>query len=309
MTGFAADWLALREPVDRCARSAPVLAATRLWADRRATPGCALRVVDLGAGTGGNLRCLAPHLSAPQAWTLVDDDPGLLALARRAGRHGRIAAMRGDGSLRVRAIACDLAATRSLTETVRGGQLITASALFDLTSAAWCRRLVREIARPGVALHAALTYDGRIAIDPADPFDDMIRHLFNRHQRRGKRFGSALGPAAAPVLARQAAASGAIVLGGRSDWRLGRGRTRLIEALLADWAAAAREMLPEQGRDIDAWGMRRRRLMEAGQLRVVVGHLDLLAIWPERRRRGTTGSEACRPVSSTPPSSSDTGCS
>jgi hypothetical protein len=75
MTGFAADWLALREPVDRCARSAPVLAATRLWADRRATPGCALRVVDLGAGTGGNLRCLAPYLSAPQAWTLVDDDP------------------------------------------------------------------------------------------------------------------------------------------------------------------------------------------------------------------------------------------
>jgi hypothetical protein len=283
MTGFSADWLALREATDRRSRSASVLAATRLWADRRATPGCALRVVDLGAGTGGNLRYLAPHLTASQAWTLVDDDLQLLALAERAGRRGSIASKRGDGTLRVRAIACDLAAARSLSDTVRGGQLITASALFDLTSEAWCRRLVRSIARPEVALHAALTYDGRIAIEPPDPFDGTIRHLFNRHQRRGKGFGPALGPAAARVLARLAAASGAIVLGGRSDWHLGCGRTRLIEALLAGWAAAAWEMLPEQAREIDAWVMRRRRLTEAGQLKVVVGHRDLLAIWPGKR--------------------------
>ena len=280
MTGFPADWLALREPADRRARSARVLAATRLWADRRTTPGCALRVVDLGAGTGANLSYLAPHLAAPQTWTLVDNDPGLLALARYAGRRGRIATMRGNGSLRVRAIARDLAVTHSLTEMVRGGQLITASALFDLTSAAWCRRLVRAIARPGVALHAALTYDGRIAIQPADPLDGMIRHLFNGHQHRGKGFGVALGPRAAPVLARVAAASGAIVIGGRSDWLLGCGQTRLIEALLTAWTNAAREMLPEQARNVDAWGMRRRRLMEVGRLRVVVGHLDLLATWP-----------------------------
>lgn len=280
MTGFAADWLALREQADQRARSAPVLAATRLWAGRRATPGCALRIIDLGAGTGANLRCLAPHLSAPQAWTLVDDDPGLLALAQHAGRRGRIAAMRGDGSLRVRAIAHDLAATHSLTETVRGKQLITASALFDLTSSAWCRRLVRAIARPGVALYAVLTYDGRITIEPADPLDGMIRQLFNGHQHRGKGFGTALGPRAAPVLARVAAASGAIVIAGRSDWRLGRGETRLIEALLTAWTTGAREMLPEQARNFEAWGMRRWRLMEAGRLRVVVGHLDLLAVWP-----------------------------
>jgi hypothetical protein len=282
MSEFSAEWLALREPADRRARSAPVLAATRLWADRHTTPGCALHVVDLGAGTGANVRCLAPHLSAPQAWTLVDADSGLLDLARRAGRRGRIAAMHGDGSLRVRAMSGDLAATRSLTEALRGGQLITASALFDLTSAAWCGRLLREIARPGVALHAALTYDGRIAIEPADTLDGMVRHLFNRHQRLGKGFGAALGPRAAPMLARVAAASGAIVIAGRSDWRLSRGERRLIEALLGAWTTAAREMLPEQARNIDAWGARRR--LDAGRLRVVVGHVDLLAVWPGKRR-------------------------
>jgi hypothetical protein len=98
------------------------------------------------------------------------------------------------------------------------------------------------------------------------------------------------------VLTRLAAASGAIVLGGRSDWRLGRGQKRLIDALLAGWAAAAREVLPEKGREIDTWVMRRRRLMQAEQLRVVVGHRDLLAIWPARAgsRAGTL--EAYRAV-------------
>jgi hypothetical protein len=43
-------------------------------------------------------------------------------------------------------------------------------------------------------------------------------------------------------------------------------------------------MLPEQAREIDAWVMRRRRLMQAGLLKVVVGHRDLLAIWPGKRR-------------------------
>ncbi len=124
MTGFPADWLALREPADRRARSAPVLAVTRLWASRRGTPGCACRVVDLGAGTGTNLRCLAPHLSAPPASTLVDENPGLLDLAQRAGRRGRIAASAAT-VLQGRAIGRDLAATHSLTEMVRGGQLIT----------------------------------------------------------------------------------------------------------------------------------------------------------------------------------------
>jgi SAM-dependent methyltransferase len=283
MTGFSAGWLALREPADQRSRSVPVLAATRLWADRCATSGCALRVVDLGAGTGSNLRCLAPHLVAPQAWTLIDHDANVLALAERALGRGRLAAMRADGSLRVRAITCDLARARLLEETVRGAQLVTASALFDLTSEAWCRRLVRAIARPGMALCAALTYDGRIMIEPADPFDGTVLRLFNRHQRLCKGFGPALGPTAGQVLAGLAAASGAIVVGGRSNWRLGCSRTRLIEALLAGWAAAAREMLPGKAREINAWAMRRRTLIEARQVRVIVGHRDLLAIWPGER--------------------------
>ena len=280
MTGFAAEWLAVREAADWQARSPEVLAAAGRWADRLATRGGTLRVLDLGAGTGGNLRCLSPHLPGRQAWTLVDDDPRLLALARLPPPRGCIVPMRNRDGLEVRHVVRDLASAGSLADIVAGVHLITASALFDLVSEAWCRRLIHEVASPYAALLAALTYDGRIALHPEDAFDPDMRALFNRHQRRDKGFGPALGPTAATMLARLAAATGARVVVGRSDWRLGRGEEALLQALLGGWATAAREMQPEQAAAIEAWASRRLDQSSAGSLRVFVGHLDVLAIWP-----------------------------
>ena len=78
MTGFSADWLALREPADRRARNSGLLAAlvARLAGRRE------VAVIDLGCGTGSNLRACAPQLPARQEWRLVDLDPALLAAAR-----------------------------------------------------------------------------------------------------------------------------------------------------------------------------------------------------------------------------------
>jgi hypothetical protein len=45
-------------------------------------------------------------------------------------------------------------------------------------------------------VYAALTYQGRAALDPAEPFDLEMIAAVNRHQRRNKGFGPALGPEA-----------------------------------------------------------------------------------------------------------------
>lgn len=284
MSGFAPEWLAKREAADQGARSQLVLQETRRWAERRAAGSNTLRVLDLGAGTGANLRCLVPYLPCPQTWTLVDDDRRLLASPVFDGKCGPITPMLRTGALRVRAIEQDLAST-SLEELLCGAELITASALFDLVSEAWCRRLVRYIARPGAALLAALTYDGRVVLDPVHPFDPTIRALFNRHQRRNKGFGPALGPAAARTVARLAAAAGARVVVARSDWRLGRSETALLQTLLREWATAASEIEPEQTCAVESWAALRLEQTRAGLLSVVVGHLDVLAIWPGKPRR------------------------
>ena len=56
MSGFSAEWLALREPIDARARAAELILPLSTW---RANTG-RIRVLDLAAGTGTNLRFLVP---------------------------------------------------------------------------------------------------------------------------------------------------------------------------------------------------------------------------------------------------------
>src|SRR5688572_7732032 len=71
------EWLRLREPADAEARSAEL--AERL---REHLPaGAPLVVHDLGGGTGGMGRWLAPRLRGPQHWVVHDRDADLLELA------------------------------------------------------------------------------------------------------------------------------------------------------------------------------------------------------------------------------------
>ena len=88
MSGFDPAWLSLREPVDHRSRNAALLEAVAArFAGRDA-----IAVVDLGCGTGSNLRALAASLPRRQSWRLVDRDPALLGAARE-----RLAAW-ADGS-------------------------------------------------------------------------------------------------------------------------------------------------------------------------------------------------------------------
>jgi hypothetical protein len=274
MTGFSAEWLALRETADGRAAAPVVLAALRRWARARPMDGEPLRVIDLGAGTGSTLRRLAPILPGRQSWLLVDDDARLLAQA------DAVVSNRGAfQQVRVRAAVRDLAAPGVLRTLLRDIDLVTASALFDLASASWCASLMRTIARPGCAIYAALIFDGQIVLDPADPFDPVLCRLFNAHQRRDKGFGPALGPVAARALIRLAAAHGAAIRVARSGWQLGPSDRALLEPMLAHWAQAASEMQPVQRAAVEAWADRRLRQAEAGMLCARVGHVDLLATW------------------------------
>lgn len=255
MSGFDAAWLALREPTDHAARSASL--AARFAAAQGPEP----YVVDLGAGSGSNLRYLAPLLPPAQRWLLVDHDPALLAAAAaRSGATGNVACR-----------ALDLA--RELPA-VPGRTGVTASALLDLTSAAWLDELARWSGDAPMLM--ALSVDGRLAWQPADPDDDAIRRHFFAHQRADKGFGTALGPDATTHLARRLEAAGRQVFLEPSDWRLGAEQAPLLAATLDGMVAAVAEIA---GAAAGArWAALRRRQLAAGELRLTVGHVDLLAL-------------------------------
>jgi hypothetical protein len=74
--------------------------------------------------------------------------------------------------------------------------LVAASALLDLVSYSWLKRLAIEVVVRGLPFYAALSYNGQVTFEPSDLLDAPITAVSN-HQRRDKGLEPALGPDAA----------------------------------------------------------------------------------------------------------------
>ena len=284
---FSADWLALREPLDAVSRAASLEATRKLLAPAQSRNG-SLNVIDLGAGTGANLRYLAPLLGGSQEWLLVERDPLLLAALRDRMRDwavlhdfqiidsGERYAVRGAHfECSVRSVALNLA-TQLDQLPLSEDTLVTASALLDLVSERWLQDLAECTARVGATVWFALTYDGRIECSPSEAEDAEVRELFNSHQLTNKGFGAALGPRAGPTAEQMFAAKGYRTWCAPSDWRIRPDQATLQQALLQGWFDAACEMAAGRTVALRSWLVRRQQHVDAGRSELLIGHTDML---------------------------------
>ena len=262
-----ADWLALREDADAAARSDALARAVAA----RLPPGAPARVLDLATGTGSNIRYLAPRLSGDQRWVAADRDRVLLARVPPEVRGPSFAA-----HVETRAIDLGRPGDPAIPLLLNGHHLVTASALLDLVSDRWLRALAALCRASGAIVLFALTYTGESACEPAEPEDDLIRRLMNRHQRASDHgFGTAAGPDALDCAIRAFAEAGYDMQRERSDWRLLPEHRALQSELVEGWALAAREIAPEHAATIAGWRSRRLAHVEAGRSRITVGHEDI----------------------------------
>lgn len=283
MTAFSASWLALRETADLAARASQLL--DRLERRFAGRPHC--HVCDIGAGTGASVFAFAKRLPARQHWTLIDHDAALLRTA-----HNRLAACGRAGSTAA-SPACDTVdllldgrrltidfMTRDLAAVDRlwpqPVDLITASALLDLTSDYWIDALAQAAAEQGACVLATLTFDGDVLFTPHHPDDGAVRTAFAAHQKGEKGFGPAAGAAAAGILARSLEKRGYAVATAASPWRLGEDDRDLIGAFISGMASAVAETATLPPSRLDAW--RRHRAGSVTALRV--GHVDVFATPP-----------------------------
>jgi len=263
MSGFDPAWLSLREPVDHRSRNAALLEAVAArFAGREA-----IAVVDLGCGTGSNLRALAPLLDGRQRWRLVDHDPALLSAAK-AGISAEVAARQ----IEVAFVQADLS-TELDPVLGDGPDLVTAAALFDLVSAEFIDRFAAAVTERRAAFYTVLSYDGTERWEPPHPADAAIHGAFLRHQTRDKGFGPAAGPAATQALVSAFLGRGYRIATGDSPWVLGPEDAALMAANASGIAQAARETGEVNDGDVDAWLVARRTATAC-----IIGHQDLLAV-------------------------------
>jgi hypothetical protein len=258
---FDAHWLGLRESVDHRSRDAEMTARLAEAGEARAWS----RLVDLGGGTGSNVRYLSSRLPWADEWVVVDHDVDLL---------GKIRPLEGGD---VRIVVGDLAVEGIAA--ARRADVVTASALLDLVSRAWLESLGQALADRACGVLFTLSYDGSVAWGDEDADDRFALEAVNLHQRRDKGLGAALGPDAAPVARAVLEAVGFTCTLASAPWVLtGRRDASLALHLLKGWAEAAKETEPLAASRLDAWATRREASIRSGAYELRVGHLDLLAL-------------------------------
>jgi hypothetical protein len=260
MSGFSADWLALREPVDHRSISPLVRDAVRKWVGPRKQ----IDIIDLGCGSGSNLRGLAPYLPAAQRWRLVDWDQALLD-------HARTAIVATGKEIDVSFEQADLMKDYAHVLDKPAG-LITAAAFFDLVSVQWIADFCEALAQRRLPLYTVLTYNGEEEWAPAHPHDVAMLAAFHAHQQSDKGFGPAAGPGAIEALRKALEAQDYTVIIDESPWRMDRGDARLIAELAAGTAQAAVES-GQVSESIAAEWLVARRNAETCR----IGHVDLFA--------------------------------
>ena len=285
MSGFSAQWLGLREPVDHRSRNQAlqVQVINYLAQVKTVYPG-SVHVTDLGSGTGSNLRALAPHLNLIQYWTLVDYDQTLLHIARStllAWADSEIESAETSSTtiknLSIRKLNKTIIVKFKCVDLLNDYQavlnepsdLITAAAFFDLVAKPWLTKFCASLSKP---LYTVLTYDGNEKWNPPELIDADILKAFHQHQRTDKGFGSALGPTASECLQSLLRDQQFTTVCAPSPWILNHQDSALIQQLSIGTAEAVREMATLAVTAVNQWEQSR---MHAS--RCEIGHIDVFS--------------------------------
>ncbi len=284
--GFSEAWLTLREPADHAARSQLLDTQLASWTSQFST----LRIVELGAGTGSNLRYLMPKLGHDQQWHLLDNDANLLnhlpeILNTWADGHQASVTLH-DRQLHIEHNTFSATVSTQVLNLaddldqipLDNVNLITASALLDLTSAPWLDQLANLTMQHKCGCLFVLSYDGRIQWHPTLENDKQVSELLNQHQLNDKGFGLALGPAAADYFARALETQGRQITRQESDWAIDQQSQALQHAIVDGWAAAATEQDNSAETIISQWHALRKQAINDKISSLAVGHIDVLSL-------------------------------
>lgn len=267
MSGFSASWLRLREAADHRSRDRGLVASLLSYLGNSEH----ITLLDLGCGSGSNLRALAPNLPMSQHWHLVDHNPALLDAAReeidRWLPNANVTEL--SHSFETADLTADL--DRLFDRSVY--DIVTAAALFDLVSERWISEFVPYLAKQEAVFYTTLIYNGEMSWTPVHEDDKAMLAAFNIHQQTDKGFGMAAGPLAGGLLAKKLIDAGYRVELRQSPWRLGPDDRQLMVENAKGIAQAVQETGLVDEVHLTSWLESRAELTGCE-----IGHVDLLAL-------------------------------
>lgn len=267
------DLQLLKEAADRRAKNSDVSDAVTGWFEARTS----LNVLDLRAGTGANLRALAPILPPDQAWTLYCASAEEELAARDYIVRWAPAARSTEDGLSIDRQGQVIAVRFKQHDVVAAGgalaepppSLVVIDDDLMRYSAAVIRKLVAFLADRRSVMYARLVYDGRLKLQPHHAADGAFTAALHRSLMRDSGHGEALGPLAVNTLGEQLRLSDYSVIEGPSPLHLRAAEAPLIRAIQKDLAEAQRAVAKGHDKMIDTWLARPRTTLEISQTDLV----------------------------------------
>lgn len=249
-----------------------------------------IQIVDLGSGTGANVRHYLEQFPQNQTWFCVEEDDALktmfwqnmVQLAEADGyayqlSDNQIKMEKPGHWIEIHFVEGNLMQVDNLVDLLRT-DLILANAVFDLFSQKQFEELIQTISHHSLSLLFTLNYEG-MKFFPVEKEDAYYIDQYNAHMQRPQDFGKGMGPDASQLMEQALHASLAEVKKGESNWEIEVEDGKMLHYLLGffedalgDWWATEAEKMAFLG-----WVAHKRQLIDQQQLDAVVHHQDVLA--------------------------------
>jgi len=249
-----------------------------------------VQIVDLGSGTGANLRYYVEQFPQDQTWFCVEEDIALkvpfweqvqkmaLDLDYAIEHEGvRMKLTKPGHEVLIHFVHGNLLKVGELVDLLRT-DLVLANAVFDLFSKEQFTGLVQVLSHHSLSLLFTLNYAG-MDFSTATDADDHYIEQYNAHMQREQAFGRGMGPASSREMEAVLKEALAQVEVGESLWQIGSQEQAMMSYLLgffdgalSDWWVKEAERLAFQN-----WLSEKKKHVAEKALSAEVYHLDILA--------------------------------
>ena len=250
-----------------------------------------LKIVDIGSGTGANVRYYFDKIPHAQEWTLIEQSTYLLeecrhSLSAFAQEHNYSWQAQGDAFLltdteektaTIKLVPGRLEHIEQLTD-LPHTDVVTANAVFDLLSFEQFDALVSTLARHDVCLLATLNYY-ETSFLPFSDQDHRFTHWYHMHMKRPQPMGIAMGPDCSAEMLDLLAQHHMMIEQEGSQWHLKKCDLTMHRYILHFMKQAISELSlsQEEQRDFNAWLDRKKELCRQRELEIIIDHSDIFA--------------------------------